>query len=152
MDRLNIFIDVDGTLTDGKLMYTAKGRFKSFDTRDGEWITKMKALGHNITLLTASNDGCARMRAIDLGIAYKEACLDKEAVVEAVSYNGCKSVMIGNAMNDLDAMILADYAMCPDDALDLIWEYCDFRSQHDGGDGAVAECLEYIHEKIEKVN
>ncbi|MBU2657798.1 3-deoxy-D-manno-octulosonate 8-phosphate phosphatase, partial [Campylobacter jejuni] len=51
-----IFLDVDGCLTDGKIIYTSNGEFiKEFDVKDGAAIEAWLKLGKKIAIITGRN-------------------------------------------------------------------------------------------------
>lgn len=62
-----------------------------------------------------------------------------------------KVFAIGDYENDIDMLKAADFAACPDNALDIVKEICD-RTFCSCEDGAVADLIEYIDKRTDLHN
>ena len=51
---------------------------------------------------------------------------------------------IGDDISDLECIQKVGFSACPNDAVKVIKDNCDFISQYNGGNGAVREFIEYI--------
>ena len=59
-----VCFDVDGTLTDGRLIYDSDGReLKAFHARDGQGLVLLRDAGFGIELITARRSAVAELRA-----------------------------------------------------------------------------------------
>ncbi|MCG3717059.1 3-deoxy-D-manno-octulosonate 8-phosphate phosphatase, partial [Aliarcobacter butzleri] len=91
-----IVLDVDGTLTDGKITYSTNGEeLKSFSVADGLAIASWtKDLGKKAAIITGRNSSITERRAKELhithiyqGIENKQAVLENILKEENLSWN-----------------------------------------------------------------
>lgn len=145
-----IFLDVDGTLTNGQIYYNSNGEeIKAFNIKDGLIISAMRKVGYNFVVITGRQSNLVERRLNELGVysvfqgvADKEKFADKYIVENNLNYDEC--AYIGDDLNDIAVMKKTRFKACPFDACDEIKECSDFVSQKDGGCGAVREILEKI--------
>ena len=85
-----VCLDVDGTLTDGRLYFDGDGReIKSFNVLDGQGLTQLRRFGIHVALITARNSQAAKRRGDDLrletfiGVKDKLTCMDELAASAA---------------------------------------------------------------------
>lgn len=152
-----LFLDVDGTLTDGKLYIGNQGElFKTFDIKDGCAIHDILPK-YNIVpvIITARSSEIVKHRCQELRIEqYYQGCRNKrEKMLEVASEFGIlpdsKNVLKGTAymgddILDLHCMEIAELSGCPKNAVTEVLSACDFISVYDGGNGAVREFIEWI--------
>ena len=146
-----LVLDVDGTLTDGRLYYGAQGEaLKVFDVRDGHGLRLLQLCGGvRLAALTGRRADLVRLRCQELGIekiversrakgvALRGLCAELGVPLEATAF-------IGDDVNDLPALELAGLAACPADAVPEVLEACAFVSRFPGGRGAVRELCEAL--------
>ena len=66
-----IVIDVDGTLTDGKIYYgNSEEELKAFNIKDGLMIASWNRLGKKSAIITGRTSKIVERRAKELGITY----------------------------------------------------------------------------------
>lgn len=153
-------MDVDGTLTDGKINISESGElYKSFSAKDGCGINDiLPKFEITPVIITArhSNIVDIRCREINIQKVYQgyrdkvkvlndianELHINKNAKgeFEGVAY-------IGDDLLDLECMKLAEYKGCPSDAIDEIKKIADFVSDYKGGEGAVRQFIEWLVKK-----
>ncbi|MBW2552782.1 MAG: phenylphosphate carboxylase subunit delta, partial [Deltaproteobacteria bacterium] len=64
-----LILDVDGVLTDGKILYTDRGEeIKAFDVKDGHGIKLLIRSGTEVALITGRESEVVLHRARELGI------------------------------------------------------------------------------------
>ena len=64
-----LILDVDGVLTDGKIIYTDRGEeIKAFNVRDGHGLKLLMRAGIEVALITGRKSKVVLHRARDLGI------------------------------------------------------------------------------------
>lgn len=156
-----LIIDVDGTLTDGKIYMSNDGElFKVFDVKDGSGIHDiLPGLGIIPIVLTARHSIITERRCQELGIAYcyqsvrdkarklRELAMqfgleaDAKGVYSEIAY-------MGDDIVDLCCMALCGTVGCPKDAAREVIAIADFVSTRRGGDGAVREFIEYICDRV----
>lgn len=149
-----LVMDVDGTLTDGKIYMSNEGELcKAFSIKDGCGIHDIAIpTGIVPVIITGRKSDIVLNRCKELGIAdvYQgvsnkiEKLLDITSDLSTVAY-------IGDDINDLSCMNLVKEAGgiigCPKDAVKMVLERADYVAHHNGGDGAVRDFIEWLVEK-----
>lgn len=147
-----IVLDIDGVLTDGKVIIDAEGNeYKTLNYRDMDAISLLKQQGVNIALLTGENTVLADIIANRLGVAniIKEAKNKEKALKQISEYtqvhleNIC---YIGDADRDANALKLCGLGIVPQDATKKAKESAIVVLKSKGGDGVVHEVIEYLIE------
>ena len=147
-----IVMDVDGTLTDGKIYMGENGEImKAFSIKDGYAIAHMlPEMGILPVIITGRKSKIVENRAKELGITelYQGISnkLDKLKEV-ATKYNGTPEEIayIGDDLNDLECIEYCGFTACPADAVDEIKNKVDFICKFDGSKGAVREFIGIIN-------
>ncbi|MDE6906522.1 MAG: HAD hydrolase family protein [Lachnospiraceae bacterium] len=153
-------MDVDGTLTDGKIYMGAEGEmFKAFDIKDGCGIHNLLIpSGVTPVIITGRSSRILENRCRELGISevYQGVENKTEKLEELLSKARCKYdhvAYIGDDINDLPCMEVIKGAGglvgCPTDAAKEVKAIADFISVRCGGSGAVREFIEWILEHQE---
>jgi len=145
-----IVIDVDGTLTDGKIYYTNSGdEIKAFNIKDGLMIKSWNTLGKKSAIITGRVSEIVQKRADELDITYvkqgvknKKEVLDK--IVEELGITYSEVAVIGDDMNDLSMLRLVKKSFAPYDANPYIYDFVNYPLKKNGGEGAVAEMIEFL--------
>ncbi|MFN2340682.1 MAG: KdsC family phosphatase [Halanaerobium sp.] len=151
MKEINtIFLDVDGTLTDGKVyLDNGKNEFKAFNVKDGLMVVQAIKLGYEVIIMTGRKSEVVARRAAELGIEeYYQGVRDKktalEKLMEKKEITYANLAYLGDDLNDLAVMKEAGFAGCPADAAAEVKEIADLISEFEGGNGAVREILSHI--------
>ena len=152
MGRIKLLVmDVDGTLTDGKIYMGENGEvMKAFNIKDGYAIAHMlPEMGIIPVIITGRESGIVENRAKELGIIelyqgvsnklkmLKEVANKYNANSEEIAY-------IGDDLNDLECIQYCGFSACPADAVLEVQEKCDFISKAYAGKGAVREIISTI--------
>ena len=148
-----IVLDVDGTLTDGKLYIDNMGNeMKAFDVKDGLAISQSIKQGLIFAIITGKTSKIVERRGKELGIQEiiqgswnKVEDLEKILKKYNITYN--ETAYIGDDLIDLKPMKLCGFSACPKDSVNEIIKISDFVSTKNGGCGAVREILEFILKK-----
>src|SRR5512139_2437389 len=76
-----LLLDVDGVLTDGRIVYDADGKeIKAFHVRDGHGIKMGQRAGVEVGIITGRRSAVVEIRARELGIRLiRQEALDKVA-------------------------------------------------------------------------
>lgn len=147
-----IVLDVDGVLTDGKIIYDSAGQeIKCFHARDGLGISLGVRNGLQFAVITARQSPIMVRRAAELDIAHlRQGARTKLPVFDELARDLSLSFQqiayIGDDLPDLPPMKKAGLACCPADAAKEIREISHLVSNHPGGQGAVREILDFILE------
>jgi len=145
-----LLMDVDGTLSDGRLHYDAEWiEGKSFDVRDGFGIYLAHHYGIRTGLVTGRESRIVSERARELHIELVyQGRTDKGLILdEIMSQTGLKAEQIGFVGDDLfDLPLLkrVGFAAAPADAHEEVRSRVHFVSRYAGGRGAVREVIELI--------
>lgn len=145
-----LVMDVDGTLTDGKIYYGNDGElFKAFDVRDGYRLVKCEEYGIITAIITGKTSKIVEGRARDLKIKeVHQGVSNKIAVLKTLinKYNLDKSQVayIGDDVNDIECMQYCGFSACPADAIDEVKNTVDYVCENIGGHGAVRELIDRI--------
>lgn len=148
-----LVLDVDGTMTDGKLYIGNDGEvMKAFCVKDGYAIAEMLPK-HGITpiIITGRQSKIVENRAKELGIKNVfQGVTDKPTLLKAIAneyeISLAEIAYIGDDMNDYAAIKLCGFKACPADAASGIRDICDYISSHNGGHGAVRDICEKLIE------
>ncbi len=145
-----IVLDVDGTLTDGKLYIDNFGNeMKSFDVKDGLAISQSVKLGIKFAIITGKTSKIVERRGNELGIheiiqGSYDKVKDLNNILQKYNLTYEETAYIGDDLIDLKPMRLCKFKACPKDSVQEIIEICDFVSSKNGGNGAVREILEKL--------
>ena len=143
-------MDVDGTLTDGKINLSENGElFKSFNVKDGLGIKLL--IENNIlpVIITGRNSKIVLKRVQELGITYvyqninnKKECLKELCDELKISFDDC--AYIGDDVNDLEVLKSVRYSYAPSDSVKAVLENAEYICSSKGGEGAVREAIENV--------
>ncbi len=149
--KIKLFIfDIDGVLTDGKIIYTDTGQeLKFFDVKDGHGIKIMQRAGIEAAFITARNSKVVQVRAEDLGIKYVyQGNLNKlEAFDDLLTKTGldpAEVAYIGDDIIDLPILTRVGLSFAVGDAVDEVKGAVDVVTAKFGGNGAVREAVELL--------
>ena len=148
--RLACF-DVDGTLTDGRLVYDAAGtESKAFHVHDGQGLVLLRRAGIEVALVTARTSAIVERRAAELGVRACMGIADKLACVEGIARSlgvGMDAVaFMGDDLPDLRVMRTVGLSGCPADAHPHIARDAAWQSRHAGGRGAARQFCDFMLE------
>ncbi len=149
---IKVFVmDVDGTMTDGKIYMGKHGEeFKAFNIKDGYGIHEiLPGFSIKTAILTGRKSDIVDNRAKELEIDYVlQNVKDKKAAILDLAVElGCELsqvAYIGDDIIDIGAMQLCGLKGCPADATFEVKSICDFISEKNGGDGAVRDFIEWL--------
>ena len=150
-------MDVDGTLTDGKIYMGNDGEImKAFNIKDGCGIHDI-AIPHGITpvIITGRLSKIVENRCKELGITeLHQRIINKSVKLKEIVEDISEVAYIGDDLNDLEVMKLVKKAGgvvgCPLDAVDEVKQLASFVAPHNGGDGAVRDFVEWLVKKDNK--
>lgn len=146
----HIFLDVDGTLTDGKIYYNSEGvEIKAFNVKDGLIISSMVKVGYRFIVVTGRRSQLVEKRMKELGIEeIFQGVLSKKKFIfkymEAHQMLPSLCGYLGDDLNDLVIMKEMGFRGCPADACAEIKSIADFVSEKKGGEGAARDILERL--------
>ena len=145
-----LFFDVDGVLTDGRIIYDDAGReIKEFNVKDGLIISHLKKAGIIVGAISGRESQAVSKRCAELKLDFcHQAILDKGSVCEKLMdhYNlKPKHVaFIGDDINDLPVFKKAGFTICPADAVFYLHDRVDLVTLAKGGKGVLREVADLV--------
>ncbi len=145
-----LLLDVDGVLTDGRIIYDSKGRdSKFFDVHDGLGVYVLNKAGIKTVLITAKGSATIKPRARDMRVAEvfsdvspKSALLDK--LLKKYSVLKDEVCFVGDDLVDLGLIKLVGFSVAVSNASPEIKAAAAYITTRHGGRGAVREVAELI--------
>ena len=142
--------DVDGTLTDGSVTFTATGdEQKTFNVHDGLGISMAQRHGLDIVFMTGRSSEMVERRATELGVSIvlqgisnKRDAID--ALAKSMNLHMDKIAYVGDDLNDIPAMVRAGFVFAVNDACEFVRRNADYVLSKRGGHGAVREAIELV--------
>lgn len=152
-------LDVDGTLTDGRLYIGNEGELcKTFDVKDGCGICDiLPRYGIRTAVITARKSLIVEERCRELSITdVLQGCRDKAAGIRALAgkygYKPDNSgvyreiAYMGDDLLDIACMAMCAVSACPADAAGAVRLQAARVCENAGGQGAVREFIEWLVE------
>lgn len=143
-------VDVDGVLTDGKIVYDAKGQeIKFFDAHDGMGMVFAKRAGLKTAIISAKSVKAVKVRARDLEIdkVYQNAYPKLAAygkMLEALKAKDEEVCFVGDDLPDMIVLERVGLAVAVKNAAPEVKAIADYETRNYGGNGAVREVVELI--------
>ena len=145
-----LILDVDGTMTSGKITYSNSGEeFKSFCVKDGLAIASWIRLGGRVAIITGRESKIVERRAKELGIEFfyqkiKDKAGKAEEILEKLNIGWESVAAIGDDLNDYSMLKRAKQSFAPSNAVVYIKQCVNSVLSAQGGQGAVREMIELI--------
>ena len=151
-----LIMDVDGTLTDGKIYMGNDGEvMKAFNIKDGYGLNNI-CKENDITpiIITGRKSKIVENRCKELNITHVYQGINNKLeklkeVIKELNLSNDEVSYIGDDDNDLECMIYIinnkGIAGCPIDASLRVLDLPNiFKCKHRGGEGAVRDFIEYL--------
>ena len=145
-----LVMDVDGVLTDGKIVVDAQGKeLKFFDVQDGFGLVLLRQAGIKTAILSARSSSAVTARAEDLKIdkICQDAYPKTNAYESLIKELGCADeqvCFIGDDLPDLPVLKRVGLAVAVPNAMDELKKIAHYVTTRRGGAGAVREVIELI--------
>ncbi|MEN8147699.1 MAG: HAD hydrolase family protein [Campylobacterota bacterium] len=152
-----IILDVDGCLTDGKIIYSNSGdESKHFNVKDGLAISSWIRMGHQAVIITGRHSQLLERRAKELGITHlHQGVKDKATLLKRLSDELNiplrNMAAMGDDLNDLKMLSMVGLSFTPQDGSKHIRPVVKKVCESDGGEGAVREMIEELFEINDEV-
>ena len=158
MNKIKILImDVDGTLTDGKIYMGEQGEvMKAFDVSDGYAIYYLlPQYGVIPVIITGRSSKIVEVRCHELRIKeVHQKCLNKKNKLEEIAQRfglniGKNGIIegiayIGDDILDIPGIKISELSACPVDAAEDVKKEVTYICRNKGGEGAVREFVEWL--------
>lgn len=145
-----IFFDIDGVLSDGKIIYDETGvETKNFNVKDGYIISHLKKAGIIVGAISGRESGATTKRCAELKVDFcHQGIIDKASVFEKLTkhyqFKSKEVAFIGDDINDLCVFKLAGLSVCPADTFDYIKDKVDLVAFTKGGNGVLREVADLV--------
>jgi len=147
---LLLILDVDGVMTDGKIIMDDTGReTKHFNVKDGHGIKMLIRYGVDVAIITGRQSGVIEHRARDLGITeVYQNILNKVEIFNDIlkkKHLSCEQVAyIGDDIVDIPLLRRVGFSVAVADAVPEVKASANYVTKKTGGDGAVREICDLI--------
>lgn len=147
-----LVMDVDGTLTDGRVFYSKNGEeLKAFSIIDGMGIQIFQDYGYLTAIITSETSQIVTARAMKLKIdnvllGSKDKRKDLVDLANELNLSLEEIAFIGDDIIDIPALKIAGFSACPANAVKYVKDNVDYICSKVGGNGAVRELIELILE------
>ena len=149
-----ILMDVDGVLTDGRILLipNAKGvvqELKMFHVHDGVAITFAHRVGLRTGIVTGRRSESVAARVKELGMEIVEQgswnkLESYEKIRAATKLEDPQIAFMGDDLQDLPVLRRVGFAVGVANAQEEVKKVCHLVTQREGGQGAVREALDFI--------
>ena len=146
-------MDVDGTLTDGKIYMGSNGEaMKAFNIKDGCGLSQILPKYNIIPIIITARESkilenrCQELHIIELHQGSKNKLNTLITILKRYNADLNSVAYIGDDLPDLDVMNAVKNSggtvLCPTDAIEEIKNIADYVSPVKAGDGAVRDCID----------
>ncbi len=145
-----VVLDVDGVLTDGRIVLDDNGvEYKFFDVKDGHIIHIALNMDIKVAWISGRYSKVTQERAKQLKIndVFQNQHKKLDALLTIKEKYGVdykEIAYIGDDLIDIPPMILSGFSACPADAVEDVKKVADYVSKENGGRGAVRDIFEYL--------
>lgn len=145
-----LVMDVDGTLTDGKIYVGDNGEvFKAFNVKDGYRLININNYNIIPVIITGKKSQILAKRAAELKIEEVHQGIDDklqvlEEIINRYELTYENVAYIGDDENDIVCMKACYLKACPADAINEVIDLVDYVCKSNGGNGAVREFIDLI--------
>jgi 3-deoxy-D-manno-octulosonate 8-phosphate phosphatase (KDO 8-P phosphatase) len=143
-----LFLDVDGTMTDGVIGWDTRGDQRNFFVRDGIALDWAREFGLLPVVISGRDSAAVRGRMADLklehylGVKDKVGVADEVRAREEVLWGACAAV--GDDLPDVALLKRVGWSIAVADAVAQVRAVAKTTTVHDAGRGAVREVVEML--------
>lgn len=145
-----LLVDVDGVLTDGRIVYADYGdELKCFDVQDGAGLVFWDRVGLRSALITARRSRLLKRRAKEMRVTVLvQGALLKlpayERLLKRLRVDAEQVCAIGDDLMELPILRRVGFAVAVPNAVDEVKAVCHYVTRRPGGRGAVREVVDLI--------
>jgi 3-deoxy-D-manno-octulosonate 8-phosphate phosphatase (KDO 8-P phosphatase) len=144
-----LVLDVDGVLTDGRIIYGEHEELKFFHVRDGSGLWAWKRAGKEAVILSGRNSQAVARRAQEVGVTrVLQGISDKtsayERLLNEAGWQANQVACIADDFPDLGLVHRCGLAVAVADACFEVRSAAHYVTKTTGGRGAVREVIELI--------
>jgi 3-deoxy-D-manno-octulosonate 8-phosphate phosphatase (KDO 8-P phosphatase) len=145
-----LLLDVDGVLTDGRIIYTSSGReIKSFHVRDGSALKLWRQSGKQVAILSGRASPTVVQRAKELGIdlviqGAEEKLVALRRILSETGLQAEQVCAVGDDLPDLPVLRNCGLGVAVADAVVELKAVASYVTTASGGTGAVRDTIEWL--------
>ena len=145
-----LLLDVDGVLTDGRIIFDNQGNeLKAFDVKDGHGLKLLQRAGIKVGIITGRQSQVVSRRAAELGIEilHQKALTKLKPYEEILREEGLSDdqvAYVGDDLVDLPILRRVGFSVTVADAVPDLLTLVDYVTQKPGGRGAVREVCDLL--------
>lgn len=145
-----VIFDFDGVFTDNKVIISQNGvESVSCNRSDGLGLSRLKKIDIKSFIISTESNTVVSVRAKKLKIPVIQNVQNKDEAVSKL----CKeldislenTMFVGNDINDIPALKIVGFPVAVFDAYEEILPYVNFKTNKNGGEGAVREICDLIY-------
>ena len=146
----SIILDVDGVLTDGKLICAPDGSiWRNMNAKDGYALQSAIKGGLLLAIITSGKDHGVLKKLEHFGVKliYENVWAKKKQILtfaEEQQVDLKNALYVGDDIPDHGPMMECGLKCCPADAVHEIIEIADYVSPYKGGEGCVRDIIEQV--------
>lgn len=145
-----LLLDVDGVLTDGRIIYDNNGiESKAFNVRDGHGLKMLQRAGVRIGIITGRESAIVTHRAQELGIEFvyqgaKDKLVPYQQIMAVTGFSDENVAYVGDDVVDLPILRRVGCSFTVADACAEVKPHVDYITNCAGGCGAVREICDML--------
>jgi 3-deoxy-D-manno-octulosonate 8-phosphate phosphatase (KDO 8-P phosphatase) len=145
-----LILDVDGVMTDGRIIFDSNGiESKFFNVKDGHGIKMLQRAGIDVAIISGRQSTVVTNRAAELGI---ERVFQKSVnkldhyrqILADTGLSDAEIAFIGDDLIDIPLLRRVGFAAAPADAVAEVIPFVHFVTRNSGGWGAVREVCDLL--------
>lgn len=145
-----LLLDVDGVMTDGRIVYDDHGNeTKAFDVKDGHGLKLLQRAGIRVGIITGRQSPVVDRRAAELGIdlvyqGAKDKLVPFREILHKTGLTADQIAYVGDDLPDVPILRRVGFAATVADALAEVKPHVHYVTRHPGGRGAVREICDLL--------
>lgn len=145
-----LLLDVDGVLTDGRIIYDNNGvESKAFNVRDGHGLKMLQRADVRVGIITGRESAIVTHRAKELGIEFvyqgaKDKLVPYEQILAITGFTDEQIAYVGDDVVDLPILLRVGCSFTVSDACADVKPHVDYITSCAGGCGAVREICDML--------
>ena len=145
-----LLLDVDGVMTDGRIIFDSNGvESKFFNVKDGHGIKMLQRAGIEVGIISGRESMVVANRAAELGIerVFQKALDKLSPYLKILADTGLADdevAFIGDDLIDIPVLQRVGFAAAPADAVTEVFPFVHLVTKNSGGWGAVREISDLL--------
>ena len=147
-DITTFIFDVDGVMTNGKIIYTHDGKIdRQFNAKDGYAVQYASKMGYRIFIITGGDSKEVKNGLLNLGVnevhlKSKDKLSVYTDILKRFSISNEEVLYMGDDIPVIPVLKKVGIACCPQDAVSEVKNCSDYQSPYNGGQKCVRDVIE----------